>query len=110
MNNLQCNDMINKILNFIFALILTSFVLFILFDKIIMPTYIRKDKTITVMDLKGKNLDLAIKQKNDFAKNVDVSLVWGVPGGLREIRQYFGLRMLQGTMGHSGGHPNIATQ
>ena len=54
--------MINKLLNFIFALILTSFVLFILFDKIIMPTYIRKDKTITVMDLKGKNLDLAMKQ------------------------------------------------
>ena len=54
--------MINKILNFIFALLLTSFVLFILFDKLIMPTYIRKDKTITVMDLKGKNLDLAIKQ------------------------------------------------
>lgn len=54
--------MINKILNFIFALLLTSFILFILFDKLIMPTYIRKDKTITVMDLKGKNLDLAMKQ------------------------------------------------
>ena len=54
--------MINKIINFIFALLLTSFVLFILFDKLIMPTYIRKDKTITVMDLKGKNLDLAMKQ------------------------------------------------
>ena len=54
--------MINKILNFIFALLLTSFVIFILFDKLIMPTYIRKDKTITVMDLKGKNLDSAMKQ------------------------------------------------
>ena len=54
--------MMNKILNFIFALLLTSFILFILFDKLIMPTYIRKDKTITVMDLKGKNLDLAMKQ------------------------------------------------
>ncbi|MFL3024624.1 MAG: PASTA domain-containing protein [Candidatus Neomarinimicrobiota bacterium] len=54
--------MINKILNFIFALLLTSFILFILFDKLIMPTYIRKDKTITVMDLKGRNLDLAMKQ------------------------------------------------
>ncbi len=54
--------MINKILNFIFALFLTSFVLFIVFDKLIMPTYIRKDKTITVMDLKGKNLDSAMKQ------------------------------------------------
>ena len=27
-----------------------------------MPSYIRKDKTITVMDVKGKNLEVAIKQ------------------------------------------------
>ena len=54
--------MINKLINFVFALILTSFLLFLLFDKIIMPTYIRKNKTITVMDVKGKNLELAIKQ------------------------------------------------
>ena len=52
--------MINKLTHFITALVVVSIGLFILFDQIIMPAYIRKDSTITVMDIKGKLLDRAI--------------------------------------------------
>ena len=52
--------MINKLTHFITALVVVSIGLFVLFDQIIMPAYIRKDSTITVMDIKGKSLDRAI--------------------------------------------------
>tara|TARA_B100000029_G_C17509623_1_gene935743 strand:- start:114 stop:875 length:762 start_codon:yes stop_codon:yes gene_type:complete len=52
--------MINKLTHFITALVVVSIGLFVLFDQIIMPAYIRKDSTITVMDIKGKSLDQAI--------------------------------------------------
>ena len=52
--------MINKLTHFILALVVVSIGLFILFDQIIMPTYIRKDSTIMVMDIKGKQLDRAM--------------------------------------------------
>jgi len=54
--------MINKFIHFISAFILISIGFFILFDQIIMPRYIRKDKTIIVMDVKGKQLDIAKSQ------------------------------------------------
>ena len=54
--------MISRFIHFILAFLTVSISLFILFDQVIMPTYIRKDKTITVMDVKGKLLDRALKE------------------------------------------------
>ena len=54
--------MISKFIHFILAFLTVSISLFILFDQAIMPAYIRKDKTITVMDVKGKLLDRALKE------------------------------------------------
>ena len=51
--------MISRFIHFILAFLTVSISLFILFDQVIMPAYIRKDKTITVMDVKGKLLDRA---------------------------------------------------
>jgi len=54
--------MISRFIHFILAFLTVSIGLFILFDQVIMPAYIRKDQTITVMDVKGKLLDRAIKE------------------------------------------------
>ena len=54
--------MISRFIHFILAFLIVSISLFILFDQVIMPAYIRKDKTITVMDVKGKLLDRALKE------------------------------------------------
>ena len=54
--------MINRFIHFILAFLTVSISLFILFDQAIMPAYIRKDKTITVMDVKGKLLDRALRE------------------------------------------------
>ena len=54
--------MISRFIHFILAFLTVSISLFILFDQVIMPTYIRKDKTITVMDVKGKLLDRALRE------------------------------------------------
>jgi len=54
--------MISRFIHFILAFLTVSISLFILFDQVIMPAYIRKDKTITVMDVKGKLLDRALKE------------------------------------------------
>ena len=54
--------MISRFLHFILAFLTVSISLFILFDQVIMPAYIRKDKTITVMDVKGKLLDRALRE------------------------------------------------
>ena len=54
--------MISRFIHFILAFLTVSIGLFILFDQVIMPTYIRKDKTITVMDVKGKLLDRALRE------------------------------------------------
>ena len=54
--------MISIFIHFILAFLTVSISLFILFDQVIMPGYIRKDKTITVMDVKGKLLDRALKE------------------------------------------------
>ena len=54
--------MISRFIHFILAFLTVSISLFILFDQAIMPAYIRKDKTITVMDVKGKLLDRALRE------------------------------------------------
>ncbi|MAW68154.1 MAG: hypothetical protein CMG10_00200 [Candidatus Marinimicrobia bacterium] len=54
--------MISRFIHFILAFLTVSIGLFILFDQVIMPAYIRKDQTITVMDVKGKLLDRALKE------------------------------------------------
>mgnify|MGYP001222340422 FL=1 len=54
--------MISRFIHFIIAFLTVSIGLFILFDQVIMPAYIRKDQTITVMDVKGKLLDRALKE------------------------------------------------
>jgi len=54
--------MISRFIHFIIAFLTVSIGLFILFDQVIMPAYIRKDQTITVMDVKGKLLNRALKE------------------------------------------------
>jgi len=52
--------MINKFVHFIVALLTISSIVFLLFDWVIMPVYIRKEKTIRLIDIKNKKLDRAI--------------------------------------------------
>jgi len=52
--------MINKFVHFIVALLTISGIVFLLFDWVIMPIYIRKEKTIRLIDIKNKKLDRAI--------------------------------------------------
>jgi len=52
--------MINKFVHFIVALLTISGIVFLLFDWVIMPVYIRKEKTIRLIDIKNKKLDRAI--------------------------------------------------
>ena len=52
--------MINKFVHFIVALLIVSVIVFLLFDWVIMPVYIRKEKTVRLIDIKNKKLDRAI--------------------------------------------------
>jgi len=54
--------MLSKILNFSIALILSSLIIFLLFDWLIMPFYIRKDNSVIVMNLQGKSIDRALRE------------------------------------------------
>ena len=54
--------MINKILQFFIAIGIVSLGLIFIFDWFIMPTYVRKDKMIIVMDVTGKTLKRAITE------------------------------------------------
>lgn len=54
--------MLNKIINFTISLIISSLIIFIIFDWLIMPFYIRKGTSVVVMNLKGKNIDRALKE------------------------------------------------
>ena len=56
--------MINKFVHFIVALLTISGIVFLLFDWVIMPVYIRKEKTIRLIDIKNKKLDRAILELN----------------------------------------------
>ena len=52
--------MINKFVHFIVALLIVSVIVFLPFDWVIMPVYIRKEKTVRLIDIKNKKLDRAI--------------------------------------------------
>jgi len=54
--------MINKFIQFLIALGIVSLGLILIFDWLIMPTYVRQDKTIIVMDVTGKTLTRAIEE------------------------------------------------
>ena len=54
--------MINKILQFLIAIGIVSLGLIFIFDWFILPTYVRQDKTIIVMDVTGKTLKRAITE------------------------------------------------
>ena len=56
--------MLKKIINFSLALLLSSLIVFLIFDWLIMPFYIRKDSSVIVMNLKGKNVDRALRELN----------------------------------------------
>ena len=56
--------MLNKIINFTIALIISSAIIFLIFDWLIMPFYIRKGNSVIVMNLQGKNIDRALKELN----------------------------------------------
>ena len=56
--------MLKKIINFSLALLLSSLIVFLIFDWLIMPFYIRKDSNVIVMNLKGKNVDRALRELN----------------------------------------------
>ena len=56
--------MLNKIINFTIALIISSAIIFLIFDWLIMPFYIRKGNSVIVMNLQGKNVDRALKELN----------------------------------------------
>ena len=52
--------MTNKLIHFIAAFITVSICVFLFIDWVIMPIYIRKDKTVRLIDVKNKNLDRAV--------------------------------------------------
>ena len=54
--------MINKFLNFIVALSFVIALLFIIFDSLIMPIYIREGSVVRIMDANGKSLKRAISE------------------------------------------------
>ena len=51
-----------RILNFLIALFLTSILIFIFFEKIAMPIYIRKGNSIRLINVRGKILDRGINE------------------------------------------------
>ena len=56
--------MLNKIINFTIALIISSAIIFLIFDWLVMPFYIRKGNSVIVMNLQGKKIDRALKELN----------------------------------------------
>ena len=54
--------MLKKIINFTIALLVSSLLIFIIFDWLIMPIYIRKGNSVVVMNLQGKDVRKALKQ------------------------------------------------
>ena len=54
--------MLKKIINFTLSLVASSLLIFIIFDWLIMPLYIRKGNSVIVMNLQGKNVRRALKQ------------------------------------------------
>ena len=54
--------MLKKIINFTLSLTTSSLLIFIIFDWLIMPTYIRKGNSVVVMNLQGKDVKRALKQ------------------------------------------------
>ena len=51
-----------KILNFLIALFITSILIFLFFEKIAMPIYIRKGNSIRLINVRGKILDRGINE------------------------------------------------
>lgn len=54
--------MLKKIINFTLSLTTSSLLIFIIFDWLIMPIYIRKGTSVVVMNLQGKDVKRALKQ------------------------------------------------
>lgn len=54
--------MLKKIINFTLSLTASSLLIFIIFDWLIMPIYIRKGNSVVVMNLQGKDVKRALKQ------------------------------------------------
>ena len=52
----------HRILNFLIALSITSFLIFLFFEKIAMPIYIRKGNSIRLINVRGKILDRGINE------------------------------------------------
>ena len=52
----------HRILNFLIALFITSFLIFLFFEKIAMPIYIRKGNSIRLINVRGKFLDIGINE------------------------------------------------
>ncbi|RPH05395.1 MAG: PASTA domain-containing protein [bacterium TMED144] len=52
----------HRILNFLTALFITSFLIFLFFEKIAMPIYIRKGNSIRLINVRGKVLDRGINE------------------------------------------------
>ena len=53
---------IGKISNFLIALFTTSILIFLFFEKIAMPIYIRKGNSIRLINVRGKILDRGINE------------------------------------------------
>ena len=54
--------MINKIIHFILAIGIVSLGLILIFDWFVLPSYIRQDESIIVMNVTGKSLTRSIKE------------------------------------------------
>ncbi len=54
--------MINKLINFIIALGVVALGLIFIFDWFVMPSYVRQDESIIVMDVTGKSLERALTE------------------------------------------------
>ena len=52
----------HRILNFLIALFITSILIFLFFEKIAMPIYIRKGNSIRLINVRGKILDRGINE------------------------------------------------
>jgi serine/threonine-protein kinase len=50
----------NKIIQFLIAFGIVSLALILIFDRFIMPSYVRQDKTLIVTDITGKDLNRAL--------------------------------------------------
>ena len=54
----------HKILNFLIAFFITSILIFLFFEKIAMPIYIRKGNPIRLINVRGKTLDRGLNELN----------------------------------------------